>query len=173
VKRIILLVSLASALVPATLPFAGASYGKGQGITTHQVSGVLDGTLEFVPFPSAASPYDVDSLGHASGVVKGLGRTNIFTFHRPLPDGSGDVVDGRFKIVAANHDTIQGQYVGTTVWGQEPDQLIGIKKLVITGGTGQYTNASGTIHATAYITFMGFGVYEWPGTWALEGMIYY
>ncbi len=134
---------------------------------------MLEGTLTFVPFPNAVTPFDVDTLGDASGIVKDLGRTAMFTFHRPAPDGSGGVKDGLVRIVAASGDTMRGQYVGTTVWGSEPNQLIGNVDFVVTGGTGRFANASGTIHATSYTTFLGFDVFEWPVTWVLEGTVSY
>ena len=139
-KRMALSVSLI--LVLAMLAFAGGSNDKGENAVSHQIAGVLEGTFTFVPFPNATSPIIIDSLGDSSGVVKGLGRVNMFTFHRPTPDLSG-VMDGLVRIVTSSHDTIQGHYVGTAVWGQEPNQIIGNQDFVITGGTGRFTNASG------------------------------
>ena len=122
-------------------------------------------------------PYDVGSLGVVSGPIKGLGNSNVFTFHHPAPPASETepptVKDGRFFIVAANGDKIQGAYEGITVPGEKPDQLIGKADWVITGGTGRFANASGTIHATAYVTMAGFDVYDWPVTWVLAGNITY
>jgi len=149
-------------------------------IASHDISGALKGTLTFVPLPFTSDfpfPYDVGTLGVVSGRVKGLGDSNVFTFHHPAPPPSptepSTVEDGRFFIVAANGDKIQGTYAGTTEPGTAPDQLIGRADWVITGGTGRFANATGTIHATAYVTFAGFGVFEWPVTWALEGTISY
>ncbi len=149
-------------------------------IASHDISGALKGTLTFVPLPFTSAfpfPYDVGSLGVVSGRVKGLGDSNVFTFHHPAPPPSptepSTVEDGRFFIVAANGDKIQGTYAGTTEPGTAPDQLIGRADWVITGGTGRFANATGTIHATAHVTFAGFGVFEWPVTWVLEGTISY
>ncbi len=146
----------------------------------HAISGVLDGTLTFVELPFTSDfpfPYDVGTLAVVSGQVKGIGNTNVFTFHHPAPPASDTepptVKDGRFFIVAANGDKIQGTYEGTTEPGEKPNQLIGRAHWVITGGTGRFANATGTIHATAYITVAGFDVYEWPVTWAFEGTIDY
>jgi hypothetical protein len=143
---------------------------KGTATAPHQINGVLEGTFTFVPF--GLGPFDVDTLGDVSGIVKGLGQTNMFTFHRPTPDGGG-VTNGLVRIVAANGDRIRCEYVGTTGPGTEPNQLIGRAEFVISGGTGRFANASGTIHAAAYVTFMGFTVFEWPVTWVLEGTISY
>jgi hypothetical protein len=171
-KRMALSASLILALVLAMPAFTWASDGQGENTPPHQIAGVLEGTIAFVPFPNATSLFDVDALGEASGVVKGLGRTIMFTFHRPLPDGTG-VTNGRVRIVTASQDTIKAQYIGTTVWGKEPNQIIGNVDFVVTGGTGRFADASGTIHATAYVTFLGFDVFEWPVTWVLEGIVNY
>lgn len=146
----------------------------------HDISGALKGTLTFVPLPFTDEfpfPYDVGTLGVVSGRVPGLGNSNVFTFHHPAPPPTSTepstVEDGRFFIVAANGDRIQGTYRGTTEPGTRPDQLIGRADWVITGGTGRLANATGTIHATAYVTVAGFDVFEWPVTWVLEGTISY
>ena len=172
-KRMVLSVSLVLVLVLSITAFAGSGHGKGEKTHPHRVAGLLEGSLLFVPFPGAVSPFEVDTLGDTSGFVWGLGRASMFTFHRPSPDGSGEVMDGLVKIVITHRDTLEAQYVGTTVYGDEPDQLIGNADFVITGGTGRFANASGTIHATAYIMFMGFDVFEWPVVWVLKGMIEY
>ncbi len=146
----------------------------------HAISGVLDGTLTFVELPFTSDfpfPFDVGTLAVVSGQVKELGNSNVFTFHHPGPPPSQTepsvVLDGRFFIVAANGDKIQGTYEGTTEPGEKPDQLIGKADWVITGGTGRVANVTGTIHATAYVTNAGFDVFEWPVTWVLEGTINY
>ena len=141
---------------------------------TAEITGVLDGTLSFVELPFTDEfpfPYNVGSLGVVSGQVKGLGNSNMFTFHHPTTDGR--VIDGFVSVVAANGDVIRCRYEGVTVPGQEPGQLIGSADFIVTGGTGRFENASGTIHATAYVTFMGFDVWDWPVTWVLEGTVSY
>lgn len=135
----------------------------------HDISGMLGGTLHFVPFGTGI--YDVNTLGVVAGQVKSLGLSNVFTFHQPTSQGT--VVNGHFWIVAANGDKIQGTYEGTTVPGPVPNQLIGRADWQINGGTGRFANASGTIHATAYVTVIGFDVFDWPVVWVLEGTINY
>jgi hypothetical protein len=173
-KRIALSISLILALVLAMSAFSVLG-GDGANIASHQITGVLEGSNVFVPFPNAQTIMGIDNLGHASGVVKGLGLTNILTFHRPvLPDYSG-VTDGLVKIIAANGDMLQGYYEGgTIVQEQEPPyRVIGDVDFMITGGTGRFENAYGEIHATVYATFMGYEVFEWPATYVLEGTVDY
>ena len=167
-KRTALLCSLL--LLVAMSVITSSSNGSGQGSASHKINGILRGTLTFVPFGPGL--FEVDSLGDTSGKVSGLGRTNMFTFHRPTSDGVG-VTNGLVRIVAADGDIIRGQYVGTTVPGPEPNQLIGNAEFIISGGTGRFADASGTIEATAYVTFEGFGDFEWPVTWVLDGTITY
>ena len=173
-KRTILLVTLILAVVLAMSAFTGALGGNGENTASHQICGELEGTLSFVPFPNAATIFDVDALGHASGIVTGLGSTNMFTFHRPFPDENGNpLVTGLVKIVTASHDVLQGHYAGTTIMGPEPNHLTGIVDFEITGGTGRFANASGTIHATANVPNADFTVWEWSATWVLEGTVDY
>jgi hypothetical protein len=76
--------------------------------------------------------------------------------------------DGLLRIVAANGDIIRGQYTGDVVWGTP---IIGTATVDITGGTGRFASASGTMSLTAYVTMVDGS--EWPVTWVLEGTINY
>jgi hypothetical protein len=143
--------------------------------TPHAISGSLSGTITFVLLPTVPGPNGevVDSLGDASGIVRGLGQTHLFTFHRPWGPNLEYVEDGLFRIVAANGDELKGHYEGSTGPGTEPNQQIGTADWIITGGTGRFANASGIIQITAYVTVLGIGVPEWPCTWVLKGTISY
>ncbi len=156
-------------LVLAIPAFTGALHGKQANTAPHQITGALEGTITFVPFGSGY--FDVYSLSVASGQLKGLGNSNIFTFHIPDPSGSGVVSFGRFFIVAADGNRIQGTYSGTTAPGAKPGQLIGTADWEITGGTGRFADATGRIQATA-VSYMAPSL-EWPVTWVLEGTVYY
>jgi len=173
-KRMALLLSLLLMLALAMPAFAGASNNKRE--NDHQIAGVLEGGFTFVILPNATTIYDVDALGNFSGVVKDLGHTEMFTFNRLAPnmDGTGSVVDGLFWIVAASHNTIQGTYTGKVIQGSSADKLVIDMEFVITGGTGRFEKASGTIHARAYATITGFNNFAvWPATWVLEGNVDY
>ena len=164
-RRTVLLTVL---LLVAAMPVVAVAQGRTQ-TAPHVIAGVLQGTLTFVPFGTGL--FDVNTLGVTSGTVKGLGMTNLFTFHQPTAEGT--VENGRFFLVAADGDRINGTYVGTTEPGPEPNLLIGRAEWVITGGTGRFAHASGTINATAYVTFVSFEVFEWPAVWVVEGTIDY
>lgn len=135
----------------------------------HNVSGMLGGTLHFVPFGPGI--YDVYSLGVVSGQLKSLGFSNIFTFHQPTPQGT--TVNGHFFIVAANHNRIQGTYESVVAPGPQPDILVVTITLKIDGGTGRFARASGTMNATVYVKALGFDVLDWPAVWDLNGTIKY
>ena len=170
-RKIVLFVLLC--LVVAMPAFAGAS--ESTKTTPHQINGVLDGMATFVLLPTIPGPKGeaVDTLAEVSGIVQGLGRTALFSFHRPYGPNLEFIEDGLVRIVAANGDVIRGHYVGNTAPGAEPNQQISTADYVITGGTGRFANASGTIHATVYITVLGLGVFEWPVTFVLEGTVNY
>ena len=58
--------------------------------------------------------------------------------------------------------------------GTEPNQLHSIVDWVITGGTGRFENATGTIQADAYVTMPGDPyALEWSVTWILDGTVNY
>ena len=158
-------------LVVAVLVMGSAQKDKRTKTADHDINGELDGTYTFVMLPNGTTPYDVDTLGVASGQVKGLGQTSIFTIHRPTTEGT--VIDGHVWIVAANGDKIKGTFVGTTEWDSKLNKLVGKADWVIMGGTGRFANASGIISTTAFVTMLGFDVWEWPATWVLEGTISY
>jgi len=170
-RRVALFVLLC--LVVATPAIAGAS--DSTNTAPHQIKGVLEGTATFVLLPTIPGPNGeaVDTLADVSGIVQGLGRTNLFSFHRPYGPNLEHIEDGLVRIVAADGDVIRGHYVGNTAPGEEPNQQISTVDYVITGGTGRFANASGTIHVTVYITVLGLDVFEWPVTFVLEGTINY
>jgi hypothetical protein len=135
----------------------------------HNVSGMLGGSLHFVPFGPGI--YDVYDLGVFSGQLKSLGFSNIFTFHQPTEQGTSAY--GHFFIVAANHDKIQGTYESTAAPGPQPDIVIVTVTLEIDGGTGRISRANGTMKATVYVKAAGFDVLDWPAVWVLNGTIEY
>jgi len=148
---------------------------------SHQISGILPGTVTFVelPFSDIQDPYYmVGGLGVVSGQLKSLGNSNVFTFHRPVPSESETepptAQDGRFFIVAANGDRINGSYEGIVIPGTELNQLHLIADWVITGGTGRFENVTGTIQAEAYVTMPDDPwALEWSITWVLDGSVDY
>ncbi len=180
-RKIALLSLLCSAMALAAMsPVVLAQQRNGAQTAPHEIEGVLGGTLTFVELPFTEPftfPWNVATIGVASGHVMGLGNSVVTTFHHPgpgpTPTDPSVVLDGRFIILAADGDKIQGTYTGTTAGA--PPVLRGSAVWVITGGTGRFKNvkAGDTIDATAYVTFMGFDVFEWPVTWVLEGTINY
>jgi hypothetical protein len=109
------------------------------------------------------------ALGVTRGTVRGLGLTNLFTFQ--MPTNQGTVENGRFFLVAANGDRINGMYEGWTEVDETFTYFTAHAEWVITSGTGRFAHASGTIHATGHLTAAS-GL-EWPFVWDLEGTINY
>jgi hypothetical protein len=146
-----------------------------------QIGGILPGTMTYamLPFADVQDPYfQVGALGVLSGQLKGLGQSNVFIFHRPIPAaGATDPMtlrDGHFFIVAANGDRINGRYEGTVVPGAEPNQLVASMSWVIGGGTGRFQHATGTIDATAHVTVPADPwALEWSATLVLDGTVSY
>lgn len=163
-RKLSLLVAL---FLLVMLPSVAGAQGRPQ-IAPHTVAGVLDGSLTFVVHGPAI--FDVYSLGVATGPVKGLGMVTLFTFHEPTEQGT--VVNGRAFLVAANGDRINTTYEGTTEI-VDPEHLLGKATLVITGGTGRFAKAAGTLEMTVHIVFAGFDTFEWPASWLIEGTIEY
>ena len=168
-------------LIVLVITVTSVSDVKAARTVPHQISGILPGTVTFVelPFSDITDPYyQVGGLSVVSGQLKSLGNSNVFAFHRPVPSTSETepptIADGRFFIVAANGDRINGSYEGIVIPGTEPNQLHSIVDWVITGGTGRLENATGTIQADAYVT-MPDDPYalEWSVTWILDGTVNY
>jgi hypothetical protein len=58
--------------------------------------------------------------------------------------------------------------------GTDPNQLIPSANWEITGGTGRFENATGTIHAIGHVTVPDDPeALEWSATWILEGIVSY
>jgi hypothetical protein len=134
------------------------------------IDATLEGLLSFVVYGPGL--FDVYTLGVATGEVPGLGRSNQFTFQMPTEQGT--VKNGRFFVVAANGDQIIGTYEGTTGPGDEPGKLRGHIVIVVTGGTGCFAKATGSIDAWADVTVAGWeDTARWPVIWALKGVVKY
>ena len=161
-RRAALLIVL---LLAVAMPTTAVAQGRTQ-TAPHEINATLEGSFTFVPF--GPGYFDVYNLGVTSGQVQGLGRTILFTFQQPKPDGSFSAT--HFFLVAANGDKITGDYNDLS-GGPVGGEFIGRATFVITGGTGRFAHAAGTLDATFHTTVLE--AWEWPAVWELKGTIEY
>ena len=163
---------------------AAAQAAKGPKTVPRDVSGELDGTFTFEMYP----PYgDTDFIakGEAEGTLSHLGLSKLYTEHQPNPAGDGTLLNTAFTIVAANGDEIRGTYADAKVTfvGMEGTDYpldfyySGTATLVISGGTGRFAGASGTINAT-FLEHIKLFVFDWSKysctvAWTLAGTVSY
>jgi hypothetical protein len=135
---------LLTGLVLALAALSPASALAKAGGTDRPVKGTVIGEVT-VPIPSLQLTTD------ASGVMTHLGK---YTAHF---EGSAEIVGGRtlgagtFVVVAADGDELTGTFTlnGAVPTG-EPHSLMAV--LTVTGGTGRFADASGTITAPLVAT---------------------
>ena len=93
--------------------------------------------------------YAVDLTG--TGKVSGLGKCAVFAAH--ITDGAtGLITGGRISFVAKNGDTLTGTYTGQEFPTDSPNMGLVEATLTITGGSGRFRGASGTVPITAVVT---------------------
>ena len=138
------------------------------------IDAVFDGTFTFEQWGGGA--WDFRTIGDARGTLRHLELklAKLYTSHQPNADGT--LTKGQFRIVASNGDEIRGRYsegvvttvatVGTTYY------YSGEAIFVITGGTGRFANATGTMFATFLETLNGV-TWDCSVAWALQGSVRY
>ncbi|MBA4163557.1 MAG: hypothetical protein C0510_02830 [Erythrobacter sp.] len=130
----------------------------------------FDGTRENVnplspPGTGRCAPPYFNTVNIAPGAVSSTGTSNIGTFestqsHCITSPPPTDVVDGEFTYTFRAGDSITGTYSGNVAAGSTPGQFIGTENLVITGGTGRFVGAVGTILETGDLGFAnGFATF--------------
>jgi len=161
-----------------------AAPGSGRpGAVPRDVGGVMGGAFIFETF--GFGPYDFIAHGEATGTLRHLGLAKLYTTHQPNPNGDGTLIDTEFRIVAANGDQLWGTYPTNMVTfaGMEGSDwpftyyYNGRVSLLISGGTGRFAHASGTIDATFLETIKVYDEYwtkyECSVAWALDGQVNY
>lgn len=163
---------------------AAAQAAMGPKTIPRDLSGELNGAFTFEMY----SPYgDTDFIarGEAKGTLSHLGLSKMYTEHQPNPVGDGTLLHTAFRIVAANGDEIRGTYADAKVTfvGMEGTDYpfdfyySGKATLVISGGTGRFAGASGTINAT-FLEHITLFVADWTKytctvAWTLAGTVNY
>lgn len=128
-------VAVLFALVALALPIYAAAAAQ------LPFKGSEDGTFQFAdPCETNGVIVDVTGSGHATDVGK-------YTVHyrECLLPATGVVEDGSFTLTAANGDTLFGTYGGQASPTSDPNVIAFDDPGVITGGTGRFAGASGTL----------------------------
>jgi hypothetical protein len=151
------------------LAFAAAAIAAdryGAKTVPRDVFGVLNGRFTF------AGPYEGPwtTTGDVTGTLRHLGLAKMHTTHTTSP--YGEISGGRFEIVAANGDRIQGHYTATGRYISDT-QVLGTAILTIETGSGRFDRARGTI-AAAFLETLDDPTWASAGvSWTLEGTVHY
>jgi hypothetical protein len=151
---------------------SAASAGQSQQVLRH-IEGKVSGRFDFTRL-WGNEWWEFYSDSDCRGTVSHLGLSRLYTTH--IPDlATGALTEGSFKIVAANGDEIQGTYTGVAVYDAErPDLLAhGTAAFVITGGTGRFACATGSINATFLESFDDPSWASAGVVWTLDGSVSY
>ena len=132
-----------------------------------QISGTMDGRFAFGG--PLEGPWEV--TGDLSGTLHHLGLSGMQTSHITSPL-TGGISGGTFTIESANGDLIQGEYTASASYISD-DQVLGAATLFITGGTGRFDCATGTVKASFLETLDDPSWASAKVTWYLNGTINY
>jgi len=98
-----------------------------------------------------------------------LGRTSIIAYQTIEPGASGIVYTNTATYTAANGDQLRTTNVGVATPTASGLSLSGTETAV--GGTGRFTNATGTAHVEGSVAFTGPG--STVGSFEVSGMLEY
>jgi hypothetical protein len=112
------------------------------------------------------------TLVTASGWASHLGRVTVSASHCEVPSGpdSGQSVNGRMTLTAANGDTITGTYV--TAWVFQDGKVNVTGWLDVAGGTGRFADATGRLWQHHVISVVA-QTPPWPVQMGFWGRIHY
>jgi hypothetical protein len=111
-------------------------------------------------------PTFFNTVNITPGAVSSTGTSNISTFtstqsHCISTQPPTPLSDGQFTYTFEGGDTIFGTYTGNVVNSTTPGTFTATENLVITGGTGRFVNATGTIDSNGSLVFAnGFGTFQ-------------
>ncbi|MDQ3077391.1 MAG: YadA-like family protein [Pseudomonadota bacterium] len=130
----------------------------------------FDGTRENVnplnPPGGRCVPPFFNTVNITPGAVSSTGTSNISTFtslqsHCISTAPPTPLSDGRFTYTFEGGDTIFGTYTGNVVNSATPGIFTATENLIITGGTGRFVGATGTIDSSGSLVFAnGFGTFQ-------------
>jgi hypothetical protein len=156
-------------LVVAIAVVAAAPDGPGTRTVSRDIWGVQSGGFTFEG--PDAGPWI--TIGAATGTLSQFGLVKLYTRHSANSD-DGTLTNGEFQIVAENGNKIWGSYEGHAAYSGDYSEVYGTAALVISGGTGRFAHAHGTINATFVEKPINGNWYvPVPVTWALQGTVNY
>jgi hypothetical protein len=122
----------------------------------------FEGTRENVnpltpPGGRCVPPY-FNTVNIAPGQLSSTGTSNLGSFtstqsHCITSPPPTSVVDGEFRYTFRGGDWIEGTYSGSVAASATPGQFIGTENLIVTGGTGRFTGATGSITSSGTLFF--------------------
>ena len=163
---------------PSTLATAdggavsAASASQSRQVPRH-IEGTMTGRFDFTRL-WGEEWWQFYSDSDCRGTVSHLGLARLYTTHIPDLD-TGQLTEGTFRIVAANGDKIRGTYTGFAVPDAEHPELLahGTATFVVSGGTGRFARARGSIDATFLETFDDPSWASAGVVWTLDGSVSY
>lgn len=127
------------------------------------IKGSEAGTFRFLgPCESGGLILEVTGSGHSTQ----LGDYSAH-YRECLDLSTGAVTDGTFTLTAANGDTVFGTFSGQSVPTDDPNVVTYHDPGVITGGTGRFAGAGGTM-TTAGVANMATGTYTGTSTGSIS-----
>jgi hypothetical protein len=167
-KKIRAVVLVALLAVLGASPALGAQPDSAQWVP---LKGTLSGQAQFLPADDCLTGLATTVEG-ARGVASHLGRTMMSGRHcTPTGDDFGP---GEMTLTAANGDALYMTYTGSAPFpAPGTEVIVGTTTATITGGTGRFEDATGTVEMVIEIQFEGFEDPSWAATWTMTGMINY
>jgi hypothetical protein len=103
------------------------------------------------------------------GMMMPTGPTVYHGVHCATVDDNS--VGGKATFTTAEGDAVRAAYMGSALTG--PPLITVEVRWTITGGTGRFKGATGSVVGMAYVTFKGLETPEWPVEMVISGTITY
>lgn len=174
-RIVVVAAALASLLLVST-----ASAGKGG--VDRPFQAMLTGAVTYI-VPNGCPPncQTFTTVTDAKGEVAHMGLVTMHDTHYPYD--FANALDGSMTLTAANGDQLYAVY-DYDLFSTSPSITV-----TLTGGTGRFADAAGTVEVTPHVTPQfkpmppcdpnsdPFGCLDpdvpWPGSWSMTGMISY